>query len=31
MTNKELNKAILNELYKIADEVWAAMKKDVVT
>ena len=30
MTDKELNKAILNELYKIADEVWASMKKDVV-
>lgn len=30
MTDKELNKAILNELYKIADEVWVAMKKDVV-
>lgn len=30
MTDKELNKAILNELYKTADEVWASMKKDVV-
>jgi hypothetical protein len=30
MTDKELNTAILNELYKIADEVWASMKKDVV-
>lgn len=30
MTDKELNTAILNELYKIADEVWATMKKHVV-
>lgn len=30
MTDKELNTAILNELYKIADEVWASMKKGVV-
>ncbi len=30
MTDKELNKAILMSLYKIADEVWASMKKDVV-
>ena len=27
MTDKELNTAILNELYRIADEVWASMKK----
>lgn len=30
MTDKELNTAILNELYKIADDVWASMKKGVV-
>ena len=27
MTDKELNTAILNELYRIADEVWASMKR----
>lgn len=30
MTDKELNTAILSQLYKIADEVWASMKKSVV-
>lgn len=31
MTDKELNTAILNELYKIADEVWPLMRRyDVV-
>lgn len=30
MTDKELNTAILNELYRIADEVWSSMKKGVV-
>lgn len=31
MTDKELNTAILNELYKIADKIWASMdKRDVV-
>lgn len=30
MTDKELNTAILNELYRVADEVWASMKKGVV-
>lgn len=31
MTDKELNKAILDELYKIADEIWHSMfKRDIV-
>lgn len=30
MTDKELNISILNELYKIADEVWVSMKKGVI-
>lgn len=31
MTDKELNTAILNELYKIADDVWPLMRRyDVV-
>lgn len=29
MTDKELNTAILNELYKIADEIWASIEKGV--
>ena len=30
MTDKELNTAILSQLYKIADDVWASMKKCVI-